>query len=339
MRLTSLSHGAGCACKIGANQLAEIRSVLPKTSDPRLLIGLDEPDDAAVYRVGDDLALVQTIDFFTPIVDDPFDFGRIAAANALSDIYAMGAKPVLALNVLGFPLGLLGEEVLAAILRGGAETAARAGIVVAGGHSIDDPEPKYGMAVTGLVDPDHLLGKFGGRSGDLLFLTKPIGGGLATTAAKKDLVDHECMTAAIEVMTALNASGAASARAADAHAMTDVTGFGLLGHLHELCLASGLAADVNALSVPAIPGTLELARNPNCQAGGSRRNAEHADGFTVWEAGVRDEHRVLLTDAMTSGGLLLAAPPQESAHAPGVCIGELRPGTPGEIQVRAMSNS
>jgi selenide,water dikinase len=333
-RLTSLSHGAGCACKIGAVQLGEIRAALPPVDDPQLLVGLDPADDAAVYRIADDLALVQTLDFFTPIVDDPLDFGRIAAANALSDVYAMGARPVLALNVLAFSLEALGAKVLSAILNGGASVAAQAGIAVAGGHSIDDPEPKYGMAVTGLVDPGMVLTKAGAQPGDLIFLTKPIGGGLITTAAKRGLAAPHQIAAAVEVMTTLNGVAAEQARAAGAHAMTDVTGFGLVGHLREMCLASGLAAEIDAAAVPAIDGALELAINVDCQAGGSRRNAEHAASFVTWGVGVSSRRLVLLTDAMTSGGLLVAVPEDRGPMAPGVCIGRFDTGPAGEIEVR-----
>ena len=257
-RLTELSHGAGCACKIGAAELRALRQALPATSDPDLLVGLDPADDAAVLRLGDDLALVQTVDFFTPIVDDPRDFGRIAAANALSDVYAMGA-PVLALNLVAFSLGELGSDVLAEILAGGAEIAAEAGVSIAGGHSIDDPEPKYGMAVSGTVHPDRVLTAAGGQAGDELYLSKPLGGGLITTAAKRGIAEEAWIESAVGAMTTLNAEAALAAREAEAHALTDVTGFGLLGHLHELCEASGVAAEIDAAAVPALPGALELA--------------------------------------------------------------------------------
>lgn len=331
--LTSLSHGAGCACKIGAGELAEIRGSLPTMEHPRLVVGLDPADDAAVYRLSDELALVQTIDFFTPIVDDPFDFGRIAAANALSDVYAMGAEPILALNVLAFSLESLGAEVLTAILRGGAAVAAEAGIPVAGGHSIDDPEPKYGMAVSGTVDPSAVLTKAGARPGDLLHLSKPVGGGLITTASKRGLATDDAVAAAIEVMTTLNASAAAEARDAGARAMTDVTGFGLLGHVWEMCVAGGVSVEIEAERVPSIPGALELAADSRCQAGGSRRNAEHCAGFTRWADGVSAERRVLLTDAMTSGGLLAALPPGAPPWGGDAVIGRFGAEPPGEIRV------
>lgn len=301
--------------------------------DPRVLVGLDPADDAAVYLLSEDLALVQTIDFFTPIVDNPFDFGRIAAANALSDIYAMGATPKMALNVLAFPLGTLGADVLTEILQGGAAVASEAGIAVAGGHSIDDPEPKYGMAVTGTIHPARVLTKAGAQPGDLLFLTKPVGGGLVTTAAKQGLADGRQIADAVEVMTVLNAAASRQASVADAHAMTDVTGFGLVGHLHEICLASGLAAILDAEAVPSIAGALDLAADQECQAGGSRRNAEYAESFTTWSARVPHERRVLLTDAMTSGGLLVAVPEDRHTVAPGVPVGRFVRGDAGSVQV------
>jgi selenide,water dikinase len=330
-RLTQLSHGAGCACKIGAAELRELRAALPVSVDPALLVGLDPADDAAVYKLSDELALVQTLDFFTPIVDDPRDFGRIAAANALSDVYAMGARPVLALNIVAFSLEELGGEVLAEILAGGAEVAAAAGVAIGGGHSIDDPEPKYGMTVSGVVHPDELLTAAGARPGDELYLTKPVGGGLITTAAKRGLAEPAWVEAAVEVMTTLNAEAAQAARAAGAHALTDVTGFGLLGHLHEMCEASGLSAEIDAAVVPALPGALDLAASGRAEAGGSARNAADAERFTTWSDHVSPERRALLTDAMTSGGLLAAVPP--GAEMAGTKIGRLCQGERGRLAI------
>ncbi|HEY0317326.1 MAG TPA: selenide, water dikinase SelD [Solirubrobacterales bacterium] len=330
-RLSELSHGSGCACKIPAADLRALRRRLPLSTDPALLVGLDPADDAAVYRLSDDLALVQSVDFFTPIVDDARDYGRIAAANALSDIYAMGAEPLLALNIVAFSLAELGADLLAEILEGGAEVAAAAGVAVAGGHSIDDPEPKYGMVVTGTAHPEDVLTAAGGRPGDELYLTKPVGGGLITTAAKRGIAAAEWLAAAVEAMTTLNADAARAARAAGAQALTDVTGFGLLGHLHEVCEASGLAAEVDASAVPALPGALELAAAGDAQSGGSARNAADAERFTSWAGSVAEERRVLLADAMTSGGLL-AAVPAGSAMA-GTLIGTLVEGEAGQIAV------
>ncbi|MFL5899178.1 MAG: selenide, water dikinase SelD [Solirubrobacterales bacterium] len=325
-KLTELSHGAGCACKIGPADLRELRAALPLSGDPSLLVGLDPADDAAVYRLSEELALVQTLDFFTPIVDDPRDFGRIAAANALSDVYAMGARPLLALNIVAFSLERLGSEVLAEILAGGAEICAAAGVAIGGGHSIDDLEPKYGMTVSGVVHPDQLLRAAGAEPGDELYLTKPVGGGLITTAAKRGIAEPGWVEAAVEAMTTLNAEAAEAARACGAHALTDVTGFGLLGHLHEVCEASGVGAQLDAAAVPTLPGALELAASGTAEAGGSRRNLADAERFAVWSGDVPPERRALLTDAMTSGGLLAAVPP--GARMTGTRIGALVEGEP-----------
>ena len=330
--LTSLSHGAGCGCKIGAADLRPIVAGLPRPTDPRLLVGSDTADDAGVFKLTDDLALVQTVDFFTPIVDDPYAFGRIAATNALSDVYAMGGTPVCALNLVAFPLEKLGGDVLREILRGGHDVVEGAGAAIVGGHSIDDAEPKYGLSVTGTVHPDEVLSNAGGRPGDALFLTKPLGAGAVSTAAKRRAASAETIAAAIEVMTTLNADAAASARAAGAHAVTDVTGFGLLGHLHELTLASGCAAEVEAEAVPAIEGVMRLLSvGDRAIAGGTKRNRRYAEGFTTWE-GVAPPRRWLLADAMTSGGLLVAAP--KDSGMTGTRIGRLTEGEPGTISVR-----
>src|SRR5215204_3164566 len=269
--LTSLSHGAGCGCKLSAADLRPIVASLPRPTDPRVLVAADTADDAGVVQLTPEIAIVQTADFFTPIVDDAYAFGRIAATNALSDVYAMGATPVSALNLVAYPLATLGPEVLREILRGGADAAAEAGAAVVGGHSIDDPEPKYGMAVTGTVDPRAVLTNAGGRPGDALVLSKPLGAGTVATALKRGLADAALVDRAVAVMSSLNAEAAAQARAAGAHALTDVTGFGLLGHVHELAEASGLAAEIEAAAVPAIEGVLELLADDRAVAGGSRR--------------------------------------------------------------------
>ncbi len=300
-----------------------------------MLVGPATADDAGVYRLTDELALVQTADFFTPIVDDPYDFGRIAATNALSDVYAMGARPVTALNLVAFSLEDLGAEVLREILRGGADVAAAAGVAIIGGHSIDDREPKYGLAVTGVVHPDEVLTNAGGLAGDALVLTKPLGAGAISTAVKRGLAGEDDVARAVEVMTTLNADAAAGARAAGARALTDVTGFGLLGHLHELTRASGLAAELDAGAVPAIDGALELLAQDAGVSGGSRRNAEHAAEFAAFAEGIDPARRRLLTDAMTSGGLLAAVAPERAGAVPGAVIGELVAGPAGAISVRA----
>ncbi|MDQ3741181.1 MAG: selenide, water dikinase SelD [Actinomycetota bacterium] len=327
--LTSLSHGAGCGCKLPAAALHPIVAGLPRSANGAdVLVGFDTADDAAVVRLRPDLALVQTADFFTPIVDDPYDFGRIAATNALSDVYAMGGEPVSALNLVAFPLERLGGDVLREILRGGHDAVEAAGAAIVGGHSIDDPEPKYGLAVTGTVHPDEVTTNAGGRPGDALFLTKPLGAGAVSTAAKRGLASDELIAAAVEVMTTLNADGARAAREAGATAVTDVTGFGLLGHLHELALASGCAAEVDAEAVPAIDGVLDLLADERAVSGGARRNREWAQGFARID--VEGARARLLVDPMTSGGLLVAAP----GDGPGVRVGRLVAGTPGAIDVR-----
>jgi selenide,water dikinase len=331
--LTSLSHGAGCGCKIPAADLRRIIGSLPRPTDPAVLVGHATADDAGVYRLRDDLALVQTVDFFTPIVDDPFRFGRIAAANALSDVYAMGATPITALNLVAFPLAQLGDEVLEAVLRGGADAVSEAGAALLGGHSIDDPEPKYGMAVTGVVHPEELLTNAGGRAGDELVLSKPLGAGAASTALKRGLEASAVMDAAVGVMSQLNAGAAQQARAAGAHALTDVTGFGLLGHLHELAEASGLAAEVEAEAIPAIPGVLELLDDDLALAGGSRRNRAWAEGFASFGSGVSEARRRLACDAMTSGGLLAALPPGRGGEVHGALVGRLVEGQAGTIRL------
>jgi selenide,water dikinase len=329
VKLTALSHGAGCACKLPAAELHALLEDLPLPRNDDVLVAADTADDAAVYRVADDLALVSTADFFTPIVDDPYDFGRIAAANALSDVYAMGGRPLTALNLVAWSLESLGAELLREVLRGGADVAGEAGVAVVGGHSIDDPEPKFGMAVTGTVHPERLVRNSTARAGDELFLTKPVGGGVASTALKRGLATNGD---AIEVMTRLNRDDAAAAVAAGASAMTDVTGFGLLGHLHELTGASGLAAELEADAVPAIEGVLALLRSEEPPiAGGSRRNRDWVEPHVDWSESVPEERRWLLCDAMTSGGLLVAAAP--GAGAPGTRIGRLLEGEAGRIFV------
>ncbi len=331
--LTSLSHGAGCGCKLPAASIAPLLAGLPGIADPNVLVGFDTSDDAGVYRLREDLAIVSTVDFFTPIVDDPLQFGRIAAANALSDVYAMGAVPVCALNLVAFSIEQIGGDVLAEILRGGAQIAAEAGVAIVGGHSIEDGEPKYGMAVTGVVHPDELLANSGGRPGDALILTKPLGAGAVSTAHKRGL--EAPLAEAIEVMTTLNRDASNAALKAGAHAMTDVTGFGLLGHLHELGLASGLAAEVRAHEVPVIDGVLELLgrANESAVAGGTRRNRAHAEGFTSFADGVPQGRRWLACDAMTSGGLLVAVAEAAAGAVPGAVIGRLVGGEPGTITV------
>jgi len=331
--LTSLSHGAGCGCKLPAAALLPIVRDLPAATAPELLVGSATADDAAVWRVSDELALVQTVDFFTPVVDDPYDFGRIAAANALSDVYAMGGRPLTALNLVAWPLDTLGPESLAAVLRGGLDVVRLAGAEVVGGHSIDDPEPKYGLAVTGAVHPLRMVTNAGGRAGDALVLTKPLGGGAIVTARKRGEADDALLAAAVEVMVGLNADASAAAVAAGATAMTDVTGFGLLGHLHSLARESGVAAAVDAAAVPAIDGVSALLADDGAVSGGSRRNREYAEGFASFAAGVEPWRERLVCDATTSGGLLVAVEAARAGEVPGVVVGRLVEGVAGAIVV------
>jgi selenide,water dikinase len=334
--LTSLSHGAGCGCKLPAAAIGPLLSSLPVAeADPAVLVSFQTSDDAGVYRLTDELALVHTVDFFTPIVDDPFDFGRIAAANALSDIYAMGGTPVSALNLVAFSLEELGEDVLLEILRGGAAVASEAGVAILGGHSIDDPEPKFGMAVIGTIHPDAVIRNSTGQAGDALVLTKPLGAGAVSTALKRGLGEPP-LEDAVRVMSALNRDASAAARKAGAHAMTDVTGFGLLGHLHELALGSEVEAEIEARAVPAIDGVLELLADADERAisGGTRRNRAYAEEFTTFADDVPKELRWLVSDAMTSGGLLVAVSPGRADTVPGIVIGRLTDGVAGRIAVR-----
>jgi selenide, water dikinase len=295
---------------VGPAALAQVLRSLTLPTNPDLLIGLDVKDDAAVYRIADDLALVQTVDFFPPIVDDPYTFGAIAAANALSDVYAMGGRPILALAIAGFPEDLP-PDVIAAILQGGADKVAEAGAVVAGGHTVIDKEPKYGLCVTGQVHPSRVTSKDGARPGDVLLLTKPIGTGVLTTAHKRGVVAAEHLQAAIASMLRLNRRAAELAADAGLHSATDITGFGLLGHLAELARNSGVGLELAAARVPLLPGALDYARQ-GIVPGGLGRNRGYllSDGFVRFEGGVDPALGQLLFDPQTSGGLLFALPPE-----------------------------
>jgi selenide, water dikinase len=340
IRLTEFSHGAGCACKIGPDTLREVLGTLGPAATPpaELVVSNDTGDDAAVYSLGDGRALIATTDFFTPIVDDPGDWGRIAAANALSDVYAMGGTPALALNLVGWPVDDLPLEMLGEVLRGGQEVATKAGAVVVGGHSITDPEPKYGMAVIGFVEEANLLRNSTAPVGATLFLTKPLGTGMISTAIKRRRATEEQVAAAVETMTTLNAAAASAALAGGAAACTDVTGFGLLGHLRGMLAASGVAATVDASSPELLPGVQDLAR-AGVVAGGTQRN--HASLAPDVEWGVLTlPEQLVLADAQTSGGLLIAAPDAErmagAFEAEGIAarrIGVTREGIPGSIEV------
>jgi selenide,water dikinase len=319
-RLTQYAHGGGCACKIPPGELEAVVAGLTGESAPRgpgeLMVGLDDGDDAAVVRIAAGTAIVATADFFTPVVDDAYDWGRIAAANALSDVYAMGGVPVVAVNLLAWPRDLLPMELAAEVLRGGLTVAREAGCHVAGGHSVDDPEPKYGMAVTGLADPERLLRNDAGAAGVPLTLTKPLGIGVLNSRHK---ATGEVFAQAVDAMTQLNRAAAEAALAAGAVCATDVTGFGLLGHLHKLARASGVTARIDAAAVPYLDGARDALAAGHV-SGGTRRNLDwvlpHSDtGHTS------TDELLLLADAQTSGGLLVAG------EVPGYpVIGELTPG-------------
>lgn len=347
VRLTSFAPGAGCACKLPLAKLDGLFAALGTGLPPAagdLLVGALDGDDAAVLRLDGDRAMVLTTDFFTPLVDDPVDWGRIAVANALSDVYAMGGRPLIAVNLTAWPAGELPIELLAEVLRGGLQVAGEAGCLVAGGHTIDDPVPKYGLAVVGMADPDRLLTIDRVADGDRLVLTKAIGTGVVTTALKRDgCPDPAVERAAVASMTRLNASASSAALAAGVLAATDVTGFGLIGHLHRMLRASGLAGEVHAGQVPLLPGVLELAAG-GFVPGGTRANLDYLAPHVRVEPGVPPDLAVLLHDAQTSGGLLLAVPPDRTGALvaelaglgwPATVVGRARAGTPGQLTVTA----
>ncbi|MHA6793952.1 selenide, water dikinase SelD [Pseudonocardia bannensis] len=349
-RLTQYSSGGGCACKLPQSLLSDVLATVRSTGalggqdvDPALQVGLDPADDAAVYAIDGSRAWVVTCDFLTPVVDDARAWGRIAATNALSDVYAMGGRPLLALNLLGWPADLSGE-LLADVLRGGAEAVAAAGALLVGGHSISDPVPKYGLVAIGEVDPRAVLRKGGGVAGEALVLTKPLGVGIVSTAVKRGQAPAASVDAAVASMTRLNADAAAVARRDGLRGGTDVTGYGLLGHLHEMALAAGVAARVDTRSVPRLPGVADLLA-AGCAPDGSVRTLDAALAAGWFDPGGLDRaEQVLLADAQTSGGLLLAVSPERSAalvtelrargDVAAAVVGELTDGEPGTICAR-----
>jgi len=284
-------------------------------TDPNVLVGITTADDAAVYRVSDDLAVVLTVDYFTPVVDDPYDFGRIAVTNSLSDIYAMGARPAIALNLVGFPVGTLPIEILEEILRGGVDQAQKAGISIVGGHSIDDPEPKYGLVVLGFIDPHRVMSNATARAGDVLLLTKPIGTGIISTAIKRGAARPEEIRRVTELMTTLNKEASEAMQKVGANACTDVTGFGLLGHLHEMTSASRVGARIRLSDVPVIEGAREILAQ-NMVPGGTYRNLEFLEGCgaVIWEGDLSEQDKLLLCDAQTAGGLLISVPEEKASQ-------------------------
>ena len=311
VRLTRFTHGMGCACKLRPQDLEQVLRSLPKGTDPAVLVGPERSDDAAVYRLSDELALVTTVDFFTPIVDDPFDFGAVSAANSLSDVWAMGGRPLFALSIVAFPSRRLPLSVLERILAGAAEVAREAGIEIVGGHTVDDTEPKFGLAVTGVVRPDQVVTNAGARPGDALVLTKPIGTGILATAVKRGLAGDDATRRLVTTMRTLNRGAAEAMVEVGASAATDVTGFGLLGHLREMAAASGVDAEVEAASVPLLPGVRDLAAADGAP-GGSLENLDHVAPHVDFAPGLSRVDRLLLADAQTSGGLLIAVPEERS---------------------------
>ena len=317
IRLTTRVSCAGCAAKIGLSALKEMLAGLPPQSHPDLLVGLDTSDDAGVIRLTPDLALIQTVDFFPPIVDDPYWFGAIAAANAMSDIYAMGGVPLTALNIVAFPIKELPPSILADILRGGADKIREAGAHLAGGHSIDDPEPKYGVSVTGTIHPDHIATNAGARPGDVLILTKPLGTGILTTAAKAGVLDTETLDTVIRAMATLNAAAAQAMTAvgigpdAPIHAATDITGFGLLGHLSHIARASRVTFEIDTAALPLHPHALEMA-HAGYTTGGGDGNARYLDNKVTYDAAISPDWRAVLADPQTSGGLCIAVAPDHA---------------------------
>jgi selenium donor protein len=310
IRLTKYTKGLGCACKLRPQELEKVLKEMPVSSDPRVLIDASHSDDAAVFRISETTALVQTVDFFTPIVDSPYDFGAIAAANALSDIYAMGAKPLFALNIVGFPPGRLPMSVLEDILRGANDKAKEAGISILGGHTIDDPEPKYGMVVTGTVHPDKILANSTAGEREAIILTKPIGTGIMTTALKRGLIDHKTNTEVIRSMSELNQKAAEIIGKYSPGACTDVTGFGLIGHMSEISAASGLDMELIADRVPVFEEVMGFAA-AGVIPGGSTNNLDYFSKYVTWENGISALTRIILNDAQTSGGLLCTVPENE----------------------------
>ena len=304
-RLTSLSHGGGCGCKIAPGVLAELLRDMPATPYADLLVGRESADDAAVYRINDDQAIVATTDFFMPIVDDPYDFGRIAATNAISDVYAMGARPLFALAIVGMPVNVLSREVIREILRGGEAICAQAGIPIGGGHSIDSVEPIYGLAVTGIAHPRQIRRKTDARAGDVLVLGKPLGVGLYSAAYKKGRLDAAAYADLIDTTTRLNRPGIDLARLDGVHALTDVTGFGLLGHLLEICRGSGVAARIDSARIPLLPAARNFA-DAGIATGASARNWQSHGAEVSLSPRLEPAWRTLLTDPQTSGGLLVA---------------------------------
>ena len=344
IRLTKLAKRAGCAAKHPPGYLFPLLKSLPPVTDPNVLVGSATADDAAVYRLTDEIALVLTTDFFTPIVDDPYDFGAVAAANALSDVYAMGGKPLTALNLVGFPDTEIDGSVLAEILRGGAEKAREAGIDLVGGHTIKTDEPIYGLAVTGTVHPQRIISNAGGKPGDVLVLTKPLGVGIISTAAKNDQDPRGAITEAIRLMATLNRAAAEAMISVGVNAATDITGFGLLGHLRNIAMGSGCSATVWIDGLPVIPAAWEYVR-AGVAPGGTHANWRFLGEWTAYEEGVDKPSQLVVCDAQTSGGMLIALPEakverlltelRDRGTPCAAVVGRLEAGPAGRMTVKA----
>ncbi|WP_404450980.1 selenide, water dikinase SelD [Virgibacillus necropolis] len=342
VKLTSLSSKGGCGCKIGPADLSQVLRELPSaTPNPNVLVGLDTSDDAGVYKLSDDTAVVQTVDFFTPIVDDPYAFGQIAATNAISDVYAMGGKPITALNIVAFPISTLDKSILADILRGAGDKLKEANIALVGGHSIDDQEPKFGLAVTGIVHPDKVRTNTGAKPGDKLILTKPIGVGILTTSIKNGLLHNEEIERVTNVMTTLNKTASETMNAYDVHACTDVTGFGLLGHASEMANGSSVDMRIFYDKVPVLPRVKELAEEGSVP-GGTKNNFKHLADAVTYADSMDQYDQWIMCDAVTSGGLLISVSDKDADNLltdlqdKGVeaqIIGEVTDGNTGHIIV------
>ena len=305
VQLTKLAPNCGCAAKVGPGTLAGVLGGLPKFCDPDLLVGTDTSDDAAVYRVSSDLALIQTLDFFTPVADDPYDFGQIAAANALSDVYAMGGEPKTALNIVGFP-NCLDPKILGRILEGGASKVLEAGAILAGGHSIQDDEPKYGLSVTGFVNPNKIFKNYGSKPGDIIILTKQIGSGLINTAIKAEMAEKSQIDEVVTVMTSLNKKAKEVIENYDISACTDITGFGLIGHAMEMASSSQVTFEIDVHKVPYIDGALDIAKMGLVPAG-TYNNKNYIEN-DVYSENIQEYFIDALYDPQTSGGLLITLP-------------------------------
>jgi len=341
VRLTTVVKCAGCAAKVSIGALAHVLEDLPTFHDPRVLVGHDLADDAGVTKINEELAIVQTIDFFPPIVDDPYTYGSIAATNAISDIYAMGGTPLSALNVVIYPTKTLPMKVLEEILRGGLDKASEAGISIVGGHTVEGGEPTYGLAVTGTIRPDKVIRAGTGQAGDLLILTKPIGTGVITTAAKNGVSDPAHVEEAVRWMTRLTRSASVAMRETGVSAATDITGFGLLGHLVEVARSSGLAAEIDHEAVPLIDGAWLYAER-NMIPGGGRSNEAYVAGIVDWAPDIDEPWRHLLADPQTSGGLLIAVPEARGPELKrrlleggdlAATVGRLVAGSPGATRI------